>query len=165
MSEERPIYNDDLGAIEGREDLWRAVLMQTIAEARGRVANGGDSPANRQRIIREARDYITIPNRDFDIVCSLAGLNPEAVREGLARQLADALTLDPLTQPVPKPRRRNRQHTFNGKSLTVAEWSERTGLSRQLIHTRLASGWTIERTLTQAPKQRRQVTLADEVTA
>lgn len=91
MTEERQTYNEDLGVIEGRENLWRAVLMQSIAEASGRVISG-ETPRNRARIIAEARDYITLPNENFNTVCSLASLDPDAVREGLKRQLPEALT-------------------------------------------------------------------------
>jgi hypothetical protein len=37
----------------------------------------------------------------------------------------------------------------NGESLTVREWSARTGLSRGNIYQRLAKGWPVERVLTE----------------
>ena len=91
MTEERQTYNEDLDVVEGRENLWRAVLALTIAEASGRVISG-ETPRNRARITAEARDYLTLPNENFNIVCSLAGLDPDAVRGGLKRQLPEALT-------------------------------------------------------------------------
>lgn len=44
--------------------------------------------------------------------------------------------------------RRNVFFEFNGKRLTVSEWSEETGISRSCINHRLERGWGIERTLT-----------------
>lgn len=158
MTEETFTYDEDLGVVEGRENLWRAVLAQTIAEASGRVVSP-NSPSHRASVIRKARDYITIPNDDFDTVCSLAGLDPEAVREGVARQLTNPST--PAPQEAPKPRQ-IQKHTFNGESLTVGEWSKRTGLSTHTIRSRLRLGWSIEQTLTR-PKQGGTITLAGEV--
>lgn len=147
MTEERQTYNDDLDVVEGRENLWRAVLMQTIAEASG-TGLVGTTPSSRARVISEARDYLTIPNEGFNTVCSLAGLDPDAVREGIARQLAKAPTPEALKQEAQWPRQRNRQYTLNGETLTIREWSRRTGLGTQTLHKRLASGWTVERALT-----------------
>jgi hypothetical protein len=44
-------------------------------------------------------------------------------------------------------RRSNRLLTCDGQTRTLAEWVEITGLSSSLIRQRIASGWTIERTL------------------
>lgn len=48
----------------------------------------------------------------------------------------------------------NRIITYNGTSGTLAEWSERTGISAQILYDRLTAGWTVERLLHQ-PVQRR----------
>lgn len=37
----------------------------------------------------------------------------------------------------------------NGETLTIREWSERTGLARWVIRSRLQKGWSAERTLTE----------------
>lgn len=45
--------------------------------------------------------------------------------------------------------RRNRRITFDGKSLTVAEWAERTGLAYNTLFYRLQRhGWSVEAALT-----------------
>lgn len=41
-------------------------------------------------------------------------------------------------------RRSNRKITFNGETLTVAEWARRIGTSRQTIRSRIESGWRLE---------------------
>jgi hypothetical protein len=44
-------------------------------------------------------------------------------------------------------RRNNHRVTHGGLTLTVTDWSLRTGLSRQLIRYRLSHGWSVERAL------------------
>jgi hypothetical protein len=50
-------------------------------------------------------------------------------------------------------RRTNRFITFNGNTLTLAEWGRATGIGWAAIQARLTKGWTVERALTQ-PKRR-----------
>lgn len=45
-------------------------------------------------------------------------------------------------------RRSNRWVTFNGETLTIAEWSERTGIPRDTLKKRLDGGWTDESAIT-----------------
>lgn len=47
--------------------------------------------------------------------------------------------------------RRNVLLTFNGVTLTTAEWARRTGMAHLTIRGRLHAGWTVEETLTTAP--------------
>lgn len=74
----------DMGKDRG---LWCAVIHQAISEAKGEVV-AATSAVNRQRIIDEARDWLTRPNRGFNEVCHLAGLDPVAVRERAQRMFA-----------------------------------------------------------------------------
>lgn len=46
-------------------------------------------------------------------------------------------------------RTNNRLITFNGKTKTLAQWSELTGICRSVISYRLKKDWTIERALTE----------------
>lgn len=46
-------------------------------------------------------------------------------------------------------RRDNHILTFNGESLCIAEWSEKTGINERTIHKRLKLGWPLARVLTQ----------------
>lgn len=45
--------------------------------------------------------------------------------------------------------RQNRYLTLAGKTMTIAEWVESTGIPRDTIAQRLALGWSDERTLTE----------------
>jgi hypothetical protein len=45
-------------------------------------------------------------------------------------------------------RRTNRRITFGGQTLTVQEWSEKTGILSCTIRARIDSGWSVKRALT-----------------
>lgn len=49
--------------------------------------------------------------------------------------------------------RRNKSLSFGGETLCIAAWAEKTGIDEASIRQRLAAGWPIERTLTEAVKQ------------
>jgi len=42
--------------------------------------------------------------------------------------------------------------TYDGETMTVAQWEDRRGFRRGLIHCRLQMGWTPERAITQKPR-------------
>lgn len=44
--------------------------------------------------------------------------------------------------------RSNRMISWNGETLSLAEWAERTGINYHTLHTRLGDGWTVQRALT-----------------
>lgn len=45
----------------------------------------------------------------------------------------------------------NRTVSYNGKTLTLSEWEDETGINQQTIKTRLNYGWSIEKALTLKP--------------
>jgi hypothetical protein len=51
-------------------------------------------------------------------------------------------------------RRSNHLIPFNGKELTIVEWSEITGINKRTILRRIAAGWTPEEALTIPPDTR-----------
>lgn len=53
--------------------------------------------------------------------------------------------------------RRNRRITFNGETLTAAEWAQRFGISYSLLSNRLKRGWSIEKALTTEKQEHRRV--------
>lgn len=57
-------------------------------------------------------------------------------------------------------RRSNRILEFRGEKHNVTEWSEITGIPRSAINNRLRYGWTVERALTEKPRnnKRKEVT-------
>lgn len=52
------------------------------------------------------------------------------------------------TKEQGRNRTNNHQLTYNGITLTIAEWSEQCGVKRTTIHHRLKAGWPIEKVLT-----------------
>ena len=42
----------------------------------------------------------------------------------------------------------NKLHTYNGETLNVMQWAEKTNISANLLYKRLARGWDIEKALT-----------------
>lgn len=62
---------------DGMRDLWCAVLLQVIADAK---ADSPYSDADR-RARDEARNLLNFKGRDFRMICELAGLDPVAVGE------------------------------------------------------------------------------------
>lgn len=46
--------------------------------------------------------------------------------------------------------RRNHYVTYNGETLTISQWAERCGISRNTLHSRITKyGWSVERALTE----------------
>ncbi len=45
--------------------------------------------------------------------------------------------------------RQNHNLTYDGETLTIAQWSTRLGISQHTIRNRLRYGWSVERTLTE----------------
>jgi hypothetical protein len=51
--------------------------------------------------------------------------------------------------------RTNRMLTYNGKTQCVAEWAEELGIPQGTLHSRLKSGWSVEKALSTPPKKRK----------
>lgn len=52
----------------------------------------------------------------------------------------------------------NRLYTYQGDTLDVTQWAERTGLPRNMIYKRLYRGWSIEKALTTNKLRKNEVT-------
>lgn len=52
--------------------------------------------------------------------------------------------------------RRNRLFTHSGESLTLSEWAERLGMSRESLRDRIDGGWPISLALTTPPVRKRE---------
>jgi hypothetical protein len=143
----RDAHNQGNGAAELQ--LWCAVLLNVIEDAQ-RTITDGMSVGDRADII-SARDYLTKPNRDFNLVCSLAGLDPTAVRDRLLFPFKEHAPTYATTQTRGRPAM---LHTFNGEALTVDQWAIKTGINMHTLHSRLEKGWTIDRALTTPARQR-----------
>lgn len=42
-----------------------------------------------------------------------------------------------------------KQITFNGETLSIAQWAEKLNLSKTMLYQRFAAGWSVERALTE----------------
>lgn len=126
--------------------LWSEVLYAAVTDAVEGVAQiGSQSATSRINDTERARCYITVPNADFNQVCHMAGLDPIAVRENVTRKIAKAPTPAELAECS---RGKVATLTYDGKTLSLAEWSQATGLPLSTLRTRVANDWTPERTVT-----------------
>ena len=104
--------------------------------------------ANVQRLAH-AGEYLTIKEWGAKL-----GLNTSTISTRLWKGWTIEAALSPKRAPKEaaiKPSNDARRYSFDGQSLTVREWSEQTGLRVGLISSRLAKGWSLERTLTEEP--------------
>ena len=145
--------------MSAEQNLWREVLLVTVQDALNGCPSSGTPKAARLKATHDARRYLTVPNPDFDMVCTLADFDPVAVREGMIKRLADAPTPDDTG--ATKRQASREQHsgkliTYNGEAQRASAWAKRIGVSTQTIHARLKWGWSVERTVTTPPTSRRR---------
>lgn len=89
-------YHDELTLPQARINLWAQVLAQAITDATKGLNAGRFEPQRQLREIEEVRRYLTQPNRGFNEVCHLAGLEPEAVRERATKLIEAAPSAEQL---------------------------------------------------------------------
>ncbi|NDW43658.1 hypothetical protein [Ruegeria sp. PrR005] len=149
--------------------LWQEVLLRQVEDAL-HGPTGVSGQHNRIAKVRSARTFLTTPNDSLVTVCSLAGLDHEAVISRMRKQIANApspedLTTKPrahrasFTARPEKPKATltkyvDRLLTFDDTTLTMQQWADRTGLTVTQIASRLRQHWTIERALTQPMRKR-----------
>lgn len=114
-------------------DLWASVIEQAILDATSNPKIASDKVEHDR-----ARTWLTSNSRNFRLVCFLAGIDADALRERIGKILD--------REENKKPKRKEIFHhvTFNGESLSVAEWAKRVGVSRGTMDLRLRT-WSIER--------------------
>ncbi|WP_460273911.1 hypothetical protein [Celeribacter sp. ULVN23_4] len=159
-------------------DLWTAVLLLAVEDAT--IGIGGESASSRQtklRMIEEARTFLTTKSEDLQIVCDGAGLDIAEVVEHMRKRIGEAPPAEELLGGVAKrkakiaarsrereqkPKRTPATYTHNGETLTLTEWSERTGIKAMTIYSRFNSGWPLAEALSvsvgAANRQARQAT-------
>jgi hypothetical protein len=71
----------------GEQRLWLNVILQAITDATRRLNRPTNDNLNSRLDVLRAREWFTVPSKDFDAVCELADLNPEAVRAFAERQI------------------------------------------------------------------------------
>lgn len=144
--------------------LWQEVLLRQVEDAL-HGPTGVNGKHNRIAKVRSARTFLTTPSQNLATVCSLAGLDHDAVVSSMRKRIANApspedLTAKPrahrasFTARPEKPKAKltkyvDRLLTFEGETLTMQQWADRTGLTVTQIASRLRQHWTVERALTQ----------------
>jgi hypothetical protein len=113
-------------------NLWCAVLSAALEDA---IKQPTD------------REWFLKPNRDFDLVCVLAGREPDRVRKAASRAFERADT-EPKQAPLA-----SRLFEYNGRSMTLAEWAKELGFRESVLRYRIKQGWSIERTLTEPSRR------------
>lgn len=140
-------------SMHGPQNLWMEVLHTAVDDAVNGVRAVGANTEDRIRKTVKARRYLTVPNDDFDMVCLLAGLDPEAVRERIKATLAEAPTPNELFKGA-KVSKGTKPITFKGVTDSISGWSRRLGVDQSTLSTRLKKGWPLERALTPARPKR-----------
>lgn len=114
-----------------------AVITDALTRA---PATPLDAEAKREcSEIKRVRGYILRPNRDFNIVCAFVGLDPEAVRNRLKKQIAEAdeRSASKASKRGRGPGRAPTMLTAFGETKPLAEWAPIAGISRSAIYQRI----------------------------
>ena len=82
-------------SVSSERALWCEVLMMAITDATNGIC---EAPTQAARIsaVERARRFLTNPNADFNELCYLAGVDPQATRERLVKQITQAPDPDTL---------------------------------------------------------------------
>lgn len=120
-------------------ELWQEVLLRQIADAR-LDASYWPVPVSAHDETAEARRYLTRPSKDLAHVCSLAGVDMEALIDRLRKRVASVPPLEPAR--VKSPRVRDLVIEHDGRSLSVDQWEKITGIAARIIRERLRRDWT-----------------------
>lgn len=116
------------------------------------VLNGATKSCGciQQRYIRQLEQLGLIKEGEYlnlRDVCADMGLNYDCVQARLNNMhwnILQALELE----PSPSQLKSDKTIEFNGESLTISQWAERTGICKKTLKSRLAYGWGRARTLT-----------------
>jgi hypothetical protein len=145
---------------EGLRLLWCNVLFRMIEDAS--YSLGSTSVASDLEI-EQAREWILVPNRDFEIACQLAGYEADRIRAKVKPLIEAAQKLDGSSEAISprkrqsrprlvkhttrKPRQRGELFEHQGRRLTLKQWAQQSGISYGTLDWRISEGWTIERAL------------------
>ena len=133
-------------AMNGERSLWAAVLLQAIEDAVDGARLDQSDMARKIDYTEVCRRYLTTPSRDLAEVCGLAGVDMEMLIERMVKRIAAA--------PAPEElfaRRRSRSKTYelDGEHLSLAEWSDRHGMSVDVVRARMRKGMGLREALAQ----------------
>lgn len=128
--------------------LWQEVLLRVITDARLEPSSW-PVPTSACNETTEAREYLTTPSDDLAQVCSFAGVDIQALLVRMQGRVAKV----PPVQATGKRKRNPNTHkyppviTYAGETLTIRQWSERTGVNQATIRGRLKKGWPMEQVM------------------
>lgn len=91
----------------------------------------------------DARNWLLIPNSDFNTVCDLAGLDPDSTRAHAGKIIADADSIM-KDRPARKATSTQRFYEHGGKRLNISGWSRKLGVCNGSISRRLSKGMPFE---------------------
>ncbi|WP_415402886.1 hypothetical protein [Tateyamaria sp. SN3-11] len=130
--------------------LWCAVLHRAIVDATEGAGGTGLSEVHKLRAIERARNLFARPNLDLEVICTLAGYDDDAVIEKAQAKIAEAPSAEELAKSKAKSGagREATPITYNGKTHTVAEWSDVTGVKETSIRNRLKKNLPLEQVFT-----------------
>ena len=120
--------------MNAEQSLWCEVLSLAISDALTGTSSGNKSHATRIHEIDRQRKYLTIQNKDFDMVCSLAGVDADATREHLIKRIAEA----PTPQELVGSRRRVQRLSLR----SVGRPSTMRGVGKNFGHPKGTGGGT-----------------------
>lgn len=153
-----------------QRELWVRVILQATLDATTIVASPNDVPAGTARTNRlvaitarnQARAWFRPKNKDFIHVCNLAGMDPNSVAERatVAIRLCDeaAARGEKFTilsaNSAPPVKRTTAVYEHDGKTLTITQWAEITGISGATISSRIRAGYPMTLVLSTGPLPR-----------
>lgn len=126
-------------------ELWQSVLLRAVEDALSEPPKGSANAKRRHEIL-DARTYLTRPSKDLSHVCSLAGVDMEALIDRMRKRIADLAPMEPVKAKPPRVRGIILEH--DGRSTTIDQWEKITGISATIIRDRLRNGWTTADALT-----------------
>lgn len=130
--------------------IWQTVLVQAVNDALIGVT-GNESGTRKAKIeaTRAARRYFTEPHKDFATVCTIADLDPVAVREAMIKRIAAAPTPEELfTGSRRRDHDKSVKLTHEGQTRTLNAWAKITGISTNTLRNRVRKGWDAKTALT-----------------
>ena len=127
----------------------RAIYLAMIAHAL-RDATGTIGPALTRSDRDDAREWLTRRSHDLNEFCLLAGVEMDQIIALAKIKIAahiEGVELPKAKRPA-KPSRA-KVYTYNGQTMSIAQWSEVTGIHKATLRSRIDHlGWTFEQAIT-----------------
>ena len=118
----------DSAPISPEQRLWLGVILNAVMEAAGKARTVDRSP-KREQIAKAARAWFENAGDDFQMVCTLGGLDPHSVRTGVIDYLR-RVESDPATAI---DMRRTRQPNGSTGNVTMADVADRAQVCRTTV--------------------------------